>query len=226
MHEYILLGIYWSSILFSVIMAFAHRSYLKGRRIQIFLPFLLLVFLQEIGLVIFKETTRLTEAEDIYKPINFTYNFYKPLSVIVFAIVYYRVPFMEPFRKLILFLTCAYLIINSINFIFFEPLFVSNTYLTFARNLLITCFALFFLFRYFYLDNTGEEKFWQPLIWITIGVVIFYPVISIAVIFQKYLYTAEATVYGFKLYQLIPQVMSIFMYSCFSYAFYLCKKIN
>jgi hypothetical protein len=64
----------------------------------------------------------------------------------------------------------------------------------------------------------------MPHIWITIGVATFYPVISISLSFQKYLSANDATLFGLKVYQAIPQVMSIFMYSCFSYAFYLCQK--
>jgi hypothetical protein len=40
------------------------------------------------------------------------------------------------------------------------------------------------------------------------------------------LYAREATLYGLKLYQAIPKVMSLFMYPLFSYAFYLCQKKN
>lgn len=223
MMEPIITVIYLSAILFSSIMAFICRRFLKGRKIFIFLPFLLLVFLQELILITYRETST-ASINDIYKPINFIYNIYKPLSVIVFTIIYYQIPFMASFRKLILWLTAIYLIANVINFAVFESLFLFNSYLTFARGLLITCYAVFFLFSYFHLDNLNEERYWRPLMWITIGAVTFYPVINISLTFQKYLYAVEATFYGFKLYQLIPQLMSIFMYSCFSYAFYLCKK--
>jgi hypothetical protein len=78
--------------------------------------------------------------------------------------------------------------------------------------------------RYFNLDNSAEEKFWRPLLWITIGIATFYPVISISLSLQNYLTVGRYTFYGLKVYQVIPQLMSIFMYSCFSYAFYLCQK--
>jgi len=92
------------------------------------------------------------------------------------------------------------------------------------RNSLITFFATLFLYRYFLIDNLAKQQFWKPELWITIGIVFFYPVSAIAITFHKYLYDYNATLYGLKLYQAIPQLMSIFMYSCFCYAFYLCKK--
>jgi len=104
--------------------------------------------------------------------------------------------------------------------------FVNITYLILLRGFLITFCCILFLFRYFNLDNIKEEKFWRPLIWVTGGIVIFYPVVTLSLTFQDYLAAQDATLFGFKLYHLIPQVMSIFMYSCFSYAFYLCRRIK
>ena len=81
---------------------------------------------------------------------------------------------------------------------------------------------MLFLFSYFRLDNPKEEKFWIPLLWVTIGVVVFYPVVSISLAFQIEL-KEFGDVYGVRLYQIIPQLVSLFMYSCFIYAFRLCK---
>ena len=211
--------IYLTSILFAAVMAFLHRKYLQGRQITILLPFLILVFIQEAGLVLAEQFRDFTSNAVIY-------NIYRPVSVLVFFWVYYRIPFMVSFRRLMLWLTAIYLGIVLINYCFIESIFTTSSYLSLIRGFLITLYGILFLVRYFNLDNLAEEKYWRPLIWITIGIVIFYPVISISLNFQKYLAAASANLYGLKLYQIIPQVMSIFMYSCFSYAFYLCKKIN
>jgi uncharacterized membrane protein len=133
---------------------------------------------------------------------------------------------MRPLRKLTVWLTAIYLAVVLINYCFLESIFTTSSYLTLTRGFVITFYGILFLSRYFHLDNLSEEKYWRPLLWITIGIVIFYPVISISVNFQKYLAADNATLYGLKLYNVIPQVLSIFMYSCFSYAFYLCKKKN
>jgi hypothetical protein len=65
-----------------------------------------------------------------------------------------------------------------------------------------------------------------PVIWITIGIVVFYPVVNISFAFYTHLVSYRSDFLGIKLYKVIPQLMSIFMYSCFNYAFYLCKKKN
>lgn len=211
--------IYLASIFFAAVMAFLHRKYLQGRQITILLPFLILVFIQEAGLALAEEFGYFTSNAVIY-------NIYKPISVIAFFWIYYHIPFMAPFRRLMMWLTVIYLGITFLDYCFIESIFTTSSYLPLIRGFVITFYGILFLIRYFNLDNLAEEKYWRPLIWITIGIVIFYPVISISLNFQKYLAAASANLYGLQLYRIIPQVMSIFMYSCFSYAFYLCKKKN
>jgi hypothetical protein len=182
-------------------------------------PYLFLVLLQETILGI-------ASLLDYYTSNALVYNIYRPVSAMVFAFIYYSIPMMGPFRKLILWTTIGYCVLTFIDYCFIESIFTTSSYLTLARGLVITFFAVLFLFSYFHLDNYAEEKYWHPLIWVTIGVAAFYPVISLSLSFQKYMSVYSATLYGLKLYQVIPQVMSIFMYSCFSYAFYLCQKKN
>jgi hypothetical protein len=215
----VLLFFYLSSILVSTVMAFVYRKQLRSKNLYVLLPFLVLVFFQELIVNTGGLMGYITSNSVIY-------NIYRPITAIVFAFVYYRIPFMSPWKKLIAGLTILYLTITFINYCFIESIFTTSSYLTLARGFVITFCAVLFLFSYFNLDNLAQEKYWRPLVWVTIGVVIFYPVISISTNFQKYLAATSATLYGMRLYQLIPQVMSIFMYSCFSYAFYLCKKEN
>ncbi|SRR5258706_570941 len=215
----ILLFFYLASLLFSTVMAFIYRNCLRSRKLMILLPFLIYVFIQEtiLGLAYYL---------NYYTSNAVVYNIYRPISIIVFFWIYYNVPFMASLRRLIAWITSGYIAITLINYCFIESIFTTSSYLALARGFVITFYGILFLFRYFYLDNLPEEKYWRPLIWVTIGVVIFYPVISISINFQKYLVADSATLYGLKLYNVIPQVMSIFMYGCFSYAFYLCQKKN
>jgi hypothetical protein len=215
----ILLFFYLGCILFSAIMAFVYRRELRGRQLSILLPYLVLVFIQEIVIAFANYKGYMVNNAVLY-------NIYRPASVIVFFWIYYPIPFMVPLRKLLLWMTAIYLIVILVNYCFLESIVTTSSYLTLARGFVITFYGILFLFRYFNLDNLAEEKYWRPVIWITIGIVIFYPVISISANFQKYLAADSATLYGLKLYQVIPQLMSIFMYSCFSYAFYLCQKKN
>jgi hypothetical protein len=210
---------YLTGILLCLVLALVFRKYLGSRRLTIFIPFLFYILVQESSLWLAKSSG--------YNVSNAVwYNIYRPISVLVFFWIYYHIPFMKSLRKWIVAITIAFLVFALINYLFIESFFVTSSYLTLARGYVITFYGILFLFRYFYLDSAKEEKYWRPLLWITVGIVIFYPVISISLNFQKYLAQDSATIYGLKLYQVIPQVMSIFMYACFSYAFYLCKKVS
>jgi hypothetical protein len=211
--------IYLISILLSAVMAILNRKYLASRKLSILVPFLIYIFLQETIL-------SLNNFFGYFHSNAVIYNIYRPISAMVFAFIYFSIPFMSPLKKLIAGLTIIYLLLTVINYCFIESIFTASSYFTLARGIVITFFAILFLFRYFNLDNIAEEKYWRPLIWVTAGIALFYPVTSISLTFQKYLANEQATFYGLRLYQLIPQVMSIFMYNCFSYAFYLCRKIK
>jgi hypothetical protein len=208
---------YLASILFSAVMAFIYRKGIRSRGLIILLPYLFYIFAQEVTLLIIANLK-------LIKSNAIVYNIYTPLAVIVFVWFYYHIPFMKSMRKLMAGTLAAFLILTLINYCFVESIFTTSSYMALFSSFIITFSGILFLFQYFNIDNPEEEKYWHPLVWITVGLVIFYPVFSISFSFRKYLYAYNATLYGMKLYHIIPQVMSIFMYSCFSYAFYLCKK--
>lgn len=206
-------------LLFSALMASANRKFLKSRQINLFLPYLWLVFVQEL-LVYFYSLHNSENSTAI------VYNLYKPITTTFFALVFYRIPCNAPVRRLILWMLIVYLAITVTTFTLIQPIHVYNSYLSLASGLVITCCGILFLFNYFNIDSFPEQQRWAPVIWITIGIVSFYPVVNISFAFYKHLLAYRATIFGLKLYRIIPQLMSIFMYSCFAYAFYLCKKKN
>ena len=209
--------VYMAFLLASALVAIAYSRNLSKWHLKIMVLYLPLVFLMESY-----QAWKLFGLGKSTAPI---YNIYKPISVLVFAAIYFSIPIMARFRKLIIGIVSVYLLVVLMSYIFIDSIFLTNNiYLTLARGICITFFCVFFLISFFLLDSFEKEKFWQPLIWVTVGAVTFYPVISISIGFHEYLRDYNATVFGTKLYQAVPQIMSIFMYSCFSYAFYLCKK--
>src|SRR5690606_2540936 len=187
---------------------------IRTRRLGIMLPYLAYVSVQELALYFYSSP----EMNSVI------YNLYRPLTVIFFAMIYYPIPLMKPFRKVILYSAIFYVVLTIINYAFIEPIDQSSRYIQLIRGFIVCFYGIFFLFGYFLLDNHEEVEYWKPLMWVTIGIVIFYPVTSIIAQLHIYLYENAATLGGLKLYTLIPQLMSIFMYGCFTYAFYLCRK--
>ena len=211
--------IYLACLFASAVAAFLYRKALKSRRLSFFSPFLFLLFVQEITLFFYTRSFPGSSTGVVY-------NIYTPVSTLLFSLFYAGIPFNAPVRTLIRILTVVFLLATIITYACIKSVYSYNTYINLAGGFLNTFFGILFLFNYFKLDNNNEEKKWLPVIWITIGIVSFYPVVNISFALYKYLLAYEATVFGMKLYRLIPQLMSIFMYGCFTWAFYLCKKKN
>lgn len=206
--------IYLAIMLLSAAAGFFYRKHLKSRNLGLLPFYLLFVFLQELV-----ATTMLVSTGIIY-------NIYNPITTIFFSFLFTSIPFNQQSRRLIFGLLITYLAAVVITFIFIQPIRTYNNYVFLTGSMITVLNAILFLFNYFKLDNRAEEKKWQPVIWIVIGIVTFYPVVNIAFSFYKYLAAYDATLLGMKLYQMIPQIMSIFMYSCFTRSFYLCQKRN
>jgi len=177
------------------------------------------VFIQELTLFFYtlNAPTRST---------GIVYNIYTPVSTLFFSFFYSGIPLNSPVRALIRILTIIFLAATLYTYCCIQSVYIYNNYISLAGGFLITLCGILFLFNYFKLDNRKEEKKWLPVLWITIGVVAFYPVVNISFALYKYLLAYDATIFGKKLYQVIPRLMSILMCSCFIRAFYLCKTKN
>ncbi len=208
---------YLAGLLASSVVGFLHRKSLESRQLSLFPFYLLLVFTQEL-------LTFLMLRQNPSYSTGTIYNVYNPVNALFYTIFYYRIPFNLSSRKLISALAIIFITVVLITFGFIQSISVYNRYLSLAAGFLITFCGILFLFNYFKLDNHTEEKKWLPVIWITIGLVAFYPVVNISFAVHKNLLAYHATIFGMKLYRLIPQLMSIFMSLCFIRAFYLCSK--
>ena len=208
---------YLACLLASSLIGFRYKKELKSRQLSLFPWYLLAIFLQEsIVFIILRLHGNVST--------GVIYNIYNPVSAIFFATFYSRIHFNSRSRVLMMALLSVLLAVTVITYLWIQPIHVYNNYISLASGFLVTLCGLVFLFNYFKLDNAVEEKKWLPVIWITIGLVVFFPVVNISFALYKYLLAYQATIFGQKLYRLIPQLMSIFMYSCFATAFFLCRK--
>jgi hypothetical protein len=212
--------IYLGCILLSAIAASWYWKGLKRMQLSLFIPYLWYVSIQEVLLTILYDHKIITTTAVFY-------NIYRPVSATFFFTIFYKFSSNNPqVRKLMTKMYILYLIFMILDYTFVQPIHLFARYPALATGFLLSCFALLFLFNYFNLDNSRKEFQWFPVIPITVGMLAFYPVVNISFAFHSYLLYSEALLFGTKLYNIIPQIMSIFMYSCFTYAFYLCQKKN
>ena len=102
---------YLASILISVIFAFIYRHELKSQRLFILFPYLVFVFLQEF--ILYFYLLRYPHATT-----GIIYNFYRPITVLVFSVLYLRIPFKLIVKRIILLLLIVYSVFTLITFTF------------------------------------------------------------------------------------------------------------
>lgn len=212
--------LYLGCLLLSSLSALINLKALKSRQLSVFAIYLTLLTIQEV--IIFFYARSLPPG--VKGSTGIVYNIYRPIACCIFVYFYYHIPFNTAGRKIILVMTAVYLVMTLINFSFFQSIRAFNSYLSVASGLVIACCGIFFLFNYFNLDDQAEERKWIPVLWITGGILAYYPVVSISFSFYQQLLAYNAKLLNTMLYNSIPRVMSIFMYCCFAYAFYLCRK--
>jgi hypothetical protein len=209
--------IYLSCLFLSFLIGFINRKALQRRQLSLLVPYLLLVFVQELTIYIIRETYAKPDVVVVY-------NIYRPITVCMFAWVFYYLPLKRFYRKAIPWITIIYLVTTFSIFLFKSSIWTYNIQLSFAGGIALTLFGILSFFDYFNLDSATEEEKWRPVLWITAGIVIFYPIVNISFAFYKDIFAMNATIFGVYLYNAIPQILSIIMYSCFAFAFYLCRK--
>src|SRR5258705_1015642 len=119
---------YISFLLLAAITSVIYRRYLIGRRLTIMSIYLPLLFIMEAYLA--WHLNRWPDQSN-----DFAYNIYKPVNVMVFAGLYYFLPVMSRFRKLIIVITVGYLVLLIIAYSFIVPITKSNTSITLARGI-------------------------------------------------------------------------------------------
>lgn len=209
--------VYLACLFFSFLVGFINRQALKSRQLFILVPYLFLVFVQELCIFFYLRANPGGHTGVVY-------NIYRPVTICVFAWVYFHIPINQASRKPILWIVSIYLGIVAFIFLFLNSIAVYNKLLSLAGGIAMTLFGILFLFSYFDIDNDDEEKKWLPVILITVGILLFYPVVNFAFSFYQLILLKNATFRGTYLYNLTPRILSILMYSGFAYAFYLCRK--
>jgi len=88
-------------------------------------------------------------------------------------------------------------------------------------------FLIFFGMLYLYqqvIDENNVPFLTSPAVWISLGVVIFFSGFSMALALYRYIIHMDLRLFGWRLYNLIPRLLCIVLYSCFSVALILFRR--
>lgn len=212
-----LIPLYIYFIGFSLLMAIISYRRLKPHGLTIFIPFLTLTLLVELVGVY-------TDHNDISN--GWLYNAYVFVQVIFCSFFLRNKGFAGPFKKIITIGIGLFVLTAVIMYSFYAKFSEFNGYLFLVGGLLVVLSGIFFLLAYFNTDDPSNASRLEPVIWITVGLIAYFAVLSIPVALYRYILFYVLKMGGVMLYSVIPRGMSIILYSCFAYSFYRCRRIS
>lgn len=112
------------------------------------------------------------------------------------------------------------------NFLFFQGVFTFNTYSLIAFEFVSCLIALMLIVKIFSEDNFEIDIVEHPYFWISGGLLIFSVMAIVLLGLHQYILKNNLNVGGVKIYNFIMPIACIILYSSYSYAFYLCKRLT
>ncbi|HEY1017697.1 MAG TPA: hypothetical protein VGE25_01770 [Sediminibacterium sp.] len=206
--------------LFSLGIAIIYYPYLKGSVMKWFLPFLVFItgselYAQNIGYVLGNSDTPNTKI----------YGFVTIVESVFYGYFFYTMTVKEIWKKIILIIS----LINSfISIIFFFFIAENPSYLITNLLFLSICFS-FISLTYIYSKFISDEAAYllcEPGFWVAFGVTLFFSGVSVVFSLHDFILKHNLTLFGVKLYHIVPQILSLPLYLSISTAIILCKKKN
>jgi hypothetical protein len=157
---------------------------------------------------------------------NWLYNLYVLVQFSFFSFFFYRVTAHPLLRRLIGVGVGLFFGYALYEYSFRRPFDVFNLLLFTIDCFFTVVFAIFFLLYCIGENSVSRISFQIPALWITIGVVIFFSITSIVFNAYEFIRSHNWKLWGLYLDNIVPQVLSLIMYSCFAYAFLQWKKLH
>ena len=203
-------------IVISLVAAIAFRNKMRDIRLDLFIPYLAITLGAELVAVYYKYVLDLSN--------GYIYNLYVIFQTLFFVHLFSGAGLKRSYKLLIRISGAIYLVICLIIYIVFRSVLEFNRFIFIGSGLLVAIYGLMYLFHYFNMDDTAEENRQKPLLIVTSGIIFYFAVVSITIVLYPYLLVMRTEVWGEKIYNVIPRILSLILYSAFAYAFILCRK--
>jgi len=201
--------------LFSLVVAIIYYPYLKNSVMKWFLPFLAFVFVGEMYVnyinIIVGNTLAINNFIAIGESIFYGYFFYS-LSNYRWA------------KKTILILTVISILSSfaSLAFVYSNPRFLYFNLILLALSLSIV--SLIYLYSKFNMDENGVYLLSESGFWVAFGVALFFSGVSVVFSLHDLSLRYDLRLFGIRLHNIVPQILSVLLYLSISTAIILCKK--
>lgn len=117
-------------------------------------------------------------------------------------------------------------IFTLLNFLFVQGWEKFDTYSLIFVEFITAMLALLVIARLFKEDDSAIMLNHHPYFWISASTLIFSAVTLIVLGLQQFLLLKKIQIGGVQIYRVIMPAINVFLYSCYSYAFYLCRKLT
>lgn len=203
--------------LLSLLVAIFYYRYLRGTFMKWVLPFLAFIF--------FGERYATYQWYVLKVPtININY-LIACIESIFYGYVFYSLSRRVLIKKAILYFVLISEIGYIISFIFFRKNYAYFFGNIIASGFFIAVIALAYLYMKFVEEEDDEVLLVsEPGFWIAFGVSLFYSGVSISFSLYEYMKRNVLVLFGEKLINLIPQILSVILYLSISIAIILCKQ--
>lgn len=204
--------------LFSLVVAIIYYPYIKNSVMKWFLPFLAFItvsemYAQNIGYVLGNSNT----------PNITIYGFIAIVESVFYGYFFYTITLKEISRKIIFIIS----LVNVSISIFFFFLITDNPSYVYTNLIFLSIFFSLISLTYIYSKFASDEAAYllsEPGFWVAFGVALFFSGVSVVFSLHDFSMRHNLTLFGFKLYHIVPQTLCVLLYLSISTAIILCKK--
>jgi hypothetical protein len=206
------------SELVGLIVAIIYYPSIRGTFMKWFVPFLSLIFFGEIL------------AKHLYYYIFDTINnagLYYTITIIesiFYSYIFYQLTTSRVFKKVLVVFAILSTAANISGLVFFSADY--NLYFIFfiISGFFFVLMSLHYIYEQFRMEDAFLTK--QPGFWIALGVSVFFSGTCIVFCLHDIILNNNLNLFGYKLYNLIPRLLSVVLYLCISISIILCKQKN
>jgi hypothetical protein len=201
--------------LLALAMAAINYRYLRLWRLQVMLPLMIFTCTIEI-LATNMHLLGLTTNWPVY-------NLYVLISPVMYFILFWNMLLLNKRGKKI------YLVIAAISMVFalYDYFFIEGLFDSYSMVLALIQHVVlsFMVLSQLSMEEANENTLLaEPYFWVAAGILLF-AVVSVVILgLQPYILKKGIKLFSQNLYRAVMPMVNVVLYSCYSYAFYLCRK--
>ncbi|WP_139113149.1 hypothetical protein [Mucilaginibacter sp. PPCGB 2223] len=155
------------------------------------------------------------------------YNYYLLFSTPVTFYIFLQMLYFKGWVKSLYILTSALLVLFVvINFLVGQGPLRFDTYSLILIEFLTGLLTLLVIAKLFREDDSPIYLNRHPYFWIAASTLIFSIVTLIVLGMQQFIEVKKIRIGNLQIYSVIMPMINVFLYGCYSYAFYLCRKLT